>query len=400
MWTLEQAERMKDAPLSRIRFYVDYAARLQQQGKDIIRLEIGEPDFDTPEYIRSAAKKALDDNQVHYAHVQGLYSLRQAISEHVEKRHGVRYAPEEILVTNGVAQGIFLSLTAFLNPGDEVLVPDPGYICYGTVPNIAGARAVPYPLLEENKFQIDFADLEKLITDKTKAIVIISPSNPCGSILSEKTQEKLAGFVIRHNLLLIADEIYEDMVYDSKDKTRTIAHIPELRDRTIVLAGFSKYYAMTGWRIGYLLCGRALMDPILRLSFYMIACGNTFVQHAAEAALRGDDTACRGMVEEYKRRRDIFVGQLNTLPACRCLKPEGAFYVFLNIKDTGLKSEEFAVHMMENAGVSMVPGTIFGQRGEGYVRLSYASPAEQLVKAADRMRIALNELMKRKDQEQ
>jgi aspartate/methionine/tyrosine aminotransferase len=383
-----QAKRMANVPLSRIREIMNLAYMLEKQGRDIIHLEMGEPDFTTPSYICDAAQKALEHNRVHYAPIMGTEGLQRAIIENFEREYGVRYDAEEVLVTTGVAQGIYLAMLSTLNPGDEVLIPDPGYNCYSVVPNIAGAKAVGYPILPELNYQMDFDILEQLVTSKTRAIVLINPSNPCGSIFTKETLQRIAEFACKHNLLVIADEIYSGIVYDD-EAFHSFAAQPGIKDRTIILNGFSKYYAMTGWRIGYLVCDRELMDAIMRLSFYMVACVNTFVQDAAEAALRGSKTDCIAMRDEFSRRRNYIVGAVNKLPGCSCSMPKGAFYAFMDVRDTGMTSEAFSTLMLEKAGVATTPGTVFGENGKGFVRLSYANSMENLQTAMERMRHAL-----------
>ena len=282
-----QSERMKNAPLSSIRNIIAYSDKLEQEGRSIIHLELGEPDFGTPAHIIDACKKALDNQEVHYGPIAGTVELRKALSRHCT-RYGLEYAPEEILVSTGVVHGVFLSMLAYLDPGDEILVPDPGYLIYFADPHIAQAKPVSYPLREENGFQLDAETLEALITPRTKAILICSPANPCGSVLDQASLDTVAELAIRHNLLVLSDEIYADMTYD-RPMPPSIASLPGMRERTIVLNGFSKYYAMTGWRIGYMLCPVKLMDPIMRLSFYNIACPTTFIQSAGIAALEGDE---------------------------------------------------------------------------------------------------------------
>lgn len=383
-----QADRMKDAPLSKIREIIDYSGELERAGKPIVHMEIGEPDFDTPEHITEAAKEALDQHQVHYGPVIGTPDLRKAISDTYRKKYGLDYDPKEVLVTHGVAHGIFLAMMAYLNPGDEILVPDPGYLCYFTVPNIAGAKAVPYILKADKEYQVDKDTLESLITDKTKMILLNTPSNPCGFLLNEESLEEIVRIAVKHNLLVVTDEVYADIIY-GKESFKSIAEYPGMRERTIILNGFSKYYAMTGWRIGYILCDKTLMDPMMRLSFYSISCPNTFVQTAAVKALESDDTASRQMVKEYEKRRDYLYEELNRLPGCHCQKPDGAFYIFMDIRETGMTSDEFCRYMLEEYYVTMTPGHVFGTSGEGFVRVSYANSMENLKIAIGRMQEAL-----------
>ncbi|HJD96674.1 pyridoxal phosphate-dependent aminotransferase [Mailhella massiliensis] len=385
---LSQAERMVNAPLSKIREVIAYAGKLEAAGKRIVHLEIGEPDVDTPKHIVQACKDALDAGKVHYGPVTGIPELRAAVAKHYNALYGCDYAPEEVIITSGVEQGIFLTMNAYLNPGDEILVPDPGYLCYFTLPNITGSKAVSYPLKEEDGFQLKAESMEALITPKTKAILLNSPSNPCGSMLDEASLRIVAELARKHNLLVISDEVYADMVYGGK-KYCSAASLPSLRERLVVLHGFSKYFAMTGWRLGYLLCDRSLTDPIMRLNFYNLSCPNTFIQYAGLAALTEDDAPSRAMVKEYEARRNYMVEAINTLPGCTCRMPDGAFYIFVNIAGTGMTADEFCRVMIDEAGVSLTPGHVFGSMGTDFVRVSYANSMENLKLAISLMRETL-----------
>lgn len=380
---IRQSERMKNAPLSNIRNIIAYADRLEREGRSVIHLELGEPDFNTPAHIVDACKKALDNQEVHYGPITGTLELRRALSRHCT-RYGLEYAPEEVLVSTGVVHGVFLSMLAYLDPGDEILVPDPGYLIYFADPHIAQAKPVSYPLREENHFQLDAGTLEALVTPRTKAILICSPANPCGSVLNRDSLAAVADLAIRHNLLVLSDEIYSDMTYDGP-MPPSIASLPGMRERTIVLNGFSKYYAMTGWRLGYMLCPVDLLDPIMRLSFYSIACPTTFIQSAGIAALEGGEGPSQDMLAEYRRRRDFMVEAVNAMPGCRCRRPEGAFYIFANIEGTGLDADTFCTRLLEETGVTVTPGPVFGDEGKGFIRISYANSLENLQEAARRM---------------
>ncbi len=384
---------MEHAPLSRIREIIAYAGSLESAGKRIIHLEIGEPDVDTPPHIVEACKKALDAGKVHYGPVTGIADLRAAVARRYNRLYGSSYEADEVMITVGVEQGVFLAMNAYLNPGDEILVPDPGYLCYFTLPNITGAKAVSYELKESSDFQIEAEGMEALVTPSTRAILLNSPSNPCGSVLDEKSLRVVADIARRHNLLVISDEVYADMVYGGK-KYCSAASLPELKERLIVLHGFSKYFAMTGWRIGYMLCDRSLMDPMMRLNFYNLSCPCTFIQYAALTALLEDDSPSRSMVEEYEKRRNYMVEALNTLPGCSCLQPDGAFYIFVNITGTGMTGDEFCRIMIDEAGVSMTPGHVFGPMGKDFVRVSYANSMDNLRLAVSLMREVLEKRVK------
>lgn len=387
----KQASRMDNAPLSKIRDIIDKSSAYEKSGHPVIHLEIGEPDFDTPQHITQSAIQALNNQDVHYGPVMGKTSLRSAIAKHYLTQYSLEYGINEVLITQGVAHGIFLAMMAYLNPGDEILVPDPGYLCYFTVPEIAGAKAVAYPLDADNNFQIQPGMLESLITPRTRMILVNSPSNPTGSILDSESLALISQIAIKYDLLIITDDIYADIVFDKQ--FTSIAELEGMRERTIVLNGFSKYYAMTGWRIGYLMCPAELMDPLMRLSFYSIACPVSFIQTAAETAITASDSSSKVMVEEYKKRRDFLYQQLNQLPGCVCHRPDATFYIMLNIQGTRMSSEEFCQYLLESCYVTVVPGTVFGAQGEGYVRISYATSMENLVEAIKRMKKALSGLL-------
>jgi aminotransferase len=387
---MNQAKRMENAPLSGIRKIVDYSNKLEAQGAPIVHMEIGEPDFNTPKYIVDSVKKALDNNHVHYGPIVGIEPLRKAIASYYNSRFGTDYEAHEVQIISGAAHGIFVSIMAYLNPGDEILIPDPGYLCYMYIPNIAEAKIVPYVLREEDEYQINPEIMESLITKKTKAIILNSPSNPMGFTLNKKSIECVANLAQEHDLLIIEDNIYSRIMYD-KTPFHSVIQIPAMKERTIVLDGFSKYYVMMGWRIGYMIADKSLMNPLMRLTFYSISCPNTFVQDAALAAMTQETEELGDNVKEYQKRRDYLVKALNELPGCSCKKPNGAFYIWLNIKGTGFKSQEFCERMLDTAYVSMTPGPVFGESCEGYVRISYANSLENCKEAIRRMKKFLEE---------
>ena len=388
---VKQAKRMENAPLSRIREIATYCTELEKQGTHIIKITMGEPDFDTPQHIKDACKRAIDEGKTKYAPINGIEPLRAVISEKLEKENQIHYSLDEIMVTTGVAQGIFLSLMCFLDEGDEVILPNPGYNSYLTIPNVAGAIVKKYSLKEENNFQIDIKELEGLITEKTKILVLISPNNPIGSILTEETLKKVAELVKDKNIIIVADEIYEQLTYDGK-RAVSFASLPGMKDKTILMNGFSKYFAMTGWRLGYIAAPKQYIEPMIRMSFLMTAGAANFVQYAAVEALRQDKSICEKMRLEYKRRRDYLYEKLNQIDKLSCLKPEGAFYLFLNIKQTGMSSEKFSQFLLEEAGVATIPGSVFGETGEGFVRLSYATSYENIVEAVEKIKAAMSKL--------
>ena len=379
--SFEQADRLKNVPMSKTRAIFAKCAELRKQGIEVTALTLGEPDFDTPEYVKDACKEALDLNLTKYEDNNGPFELRKAICEKLKAENNLEYIPDEISVTTGVAQGMFAAILSFLNPGDEIIVPDPVYLTYSAIPNIAGAVIKNYRLLEENDYQIDIDELESLVTEKTKMIVVVSPSNPTGGVLDKSSLEKIADVAKNHDLLVLSDEIYERLTYDEDKPAISIASLPGMKERTIVLNGLSKSMAMTGWRIGYMAAPIELIEPMNRMTFYMTAGATTFAAHAAIEAVKNLDGSIEKMRDEFKKRRDYLVGEINKMENFSCKMPEGAFYVFMNIKKTGMTSEEFCDFALDSVRLAVVPGDAFGECGEGYVRMSYATSMENLKKA-------------------
>lgn len=387
----KQARRMEDVALSGIRVVADKCAQLERQGKKVIAFTMGEPDFTTPQYIIDAAKKALDQGKTKYPPIAGITALREAISKRYKEEGTVSYEPNEILVTTGAAQAMFLSIMSYLNPGDEIIVPDPGYNSYSTIPHIAGAVIKTYNLLEKNEFQIDSKELENLITEKTKMIVLISPNNPIGASLKKETIEAIVKILQDKHVLVISDEIYDKLSYE-KEPPLSIASYPGMKEKTIVINGFSKYYAMTGWRLGWAAAPQELLEPMARLLFQTTAGAVSFAEEAAVVALQNEDESCQEMVREFQKRRDYLVTEINKIEKLSCLIPKGAFYVFVNITKTGMTSEEFSDYLLRECYVAVVPGTVFGKNGEGYVRLSYANSMDNIVEAMKRIKVAVEKL--------
>lgn len=385
--SFEQAERLKDVQQSKTRIMFNRCAQLRAAGEKVIALTLGEPDFDTPEYVKESCKKALDEGFTKYADNVGIAPLREAICQKLRDENSLEYYPEEIGVTSGVAQGMFAAILSFLNPGDEILVPDPVYLTYNEIPKVAGAVVKNYRLLEENNFQVDIEEIKSLITEKTKMIVIVSPSNPTGGILSEKNLEDISRIAIENDLLVLSDEIYERLTYGEGGRCVSIASFPNMKERTIILNGLSKSMAMTGWRIGYMAAPTKLIEPMNRLAFYMTAGATSFAQYAAVDALRKGGKYVEEMRLEFKRRRDYMVAEVNKLNNFSCAVPEGAFYVFMNIKKTKMTSQEFCEFALEKTGLAVIPGDAFGNCGEGYVRMSYAASMEVLAEAVECLKI-------------
>lgn len=378
--SIERSNRMQGVKMSPIRLLVAKCAKMRMEGIAVKNYTIGQPDFPTPKYVVDACKQALDEGLTGYVDHNGIIPLREAICAKLKRDNGLSYQPSEITVTNGVAQATYLGMMAFLNPGDEVLVPDPVYFIYNTIPGICGAVVKNYSLREENQYQLDIEELKGLITEKTKMICIVSPSNPTGAITRKETLEKLADLIRDTDIIVMCDEIYEKLTYEEDIKHVSFASLPGMRERTLVLNGLSKAFAMTGWRMGYIAAPANLIEPLSILNMYSSAGTSGFIQKAASVALAKELEA--GAVEEmrleFKRRRDYLLEEIGKMNLFSCHRPEGAFYIFLNIKKTGMTSQEFSDYMLNNYHAAMVPGDAFGPHGEGYVRLSYATSMEAL----------------------
>ena len=387
------AKRMESLPFSEIRAVMEKATKMQQAGENVIHLEIGRPDFDTPEKIKEAAYESLKAGHVFYTSNYGIPALRKEIAKWETEHHGVQYDADEVLVTVGVGEATYASMAAFLEDGDEVLVPNPVWLNYIHVPSSLGAVPVTYNLKEENNYQIDMEELASKITDRTKMIVIVNPSNPTGGVLSRETLEKLSQLAIKNDLLVVADEIYSQLVYDDT-KHVSIASLPGMKERTITLGGFSKAYSMTGWRLGYMCAPRGIIAACVRVHQYTITCASSFVQEAAVTALRDCADDVEAMRQEYQRRKDYAVKALNEIDGISCNDPQGAFYIFVNVKSLDMSSMEVAEYFLEEAKVAMVPGSAFGSEGEGYLRLSYACSYEDLQEAIRRIKDAVEKLKK------
>ena len=359
------------------------ARELERQGKDIIHLEIGEPDFDTPQNIIQSGVSALNAGWTHYGPSAGLPDLRKAIAEEVSHSRGVRVQPEEVVVVPGGKPIIFFSILALVDEDDEVIYPNPGFPIYESMINYVGGRGVPIQLREEMDFRLDVDELQKLITDRTRMIIINSPHNPTGGVLNKRDIEQIAHAIGDRNIFVLSDEIYSRLIFDGSH--HSIMAEPGFKDRTILLDGFSKTYAMTGWRMGYGVMRPDLAAQIARLMTNSNSCTASFSQVAGVEALRGDQSSVDHMREEFQRRRDMFVAGLNRIKGFSCRMPKGAFYVFPNITATGWKSKALADALLEEAGVACLSGTSFGQFGEGYLRFSIANSMENLSRALERI---------------
>jgi aspartate/methionine/tyrosine aminotransferase len=366
------------------------ANALEAKGKKVIHFEIGEPDFPTQRHIVEAGKKALDEGRTTYCNAQGLMPLREAIAEHTRAYKGIETKREEVVVTPGGKPIIFYAINVLVNPGDEVLYPNPGFPTYESVIRYAGGVPVPTILKEERSFRLDIDDLKAKLTPRTKLLILNSPSNPTGSFLTEKELGEIASAIRGRNIYVLSDEIYSRIVYGGKPKS--IATFPGMKEKTIVLDGFSKTYCMTGWRLGYGIMNEELAASITRLLINSNSCTAPFVQLAGVAALEGPQDAVDAMVSEYRRRRDVIVDGLNAMKGVTCTKPDGAFYAFPNITRTGLGSAEVTDYLLNEAGVAVLNGSAFGNAGSGYLRISYATSMEVISKGLERIEGALKEL--------
>ena len=359
------------------------ARELEAQGRHIVHLEIGEPDFDTPEHIKDAAKKALDDGFTHYGPSPGEMPAREAIAAHQTERQGYDIAPDRIIVTPGGKPVMFFSILALIEEGDEVIYPNPGFPIYESMINYAGGTAVPIPLEERFDFSLDVGRLESLVTDNTKLLIVNSPNNPCGSVISDGDIERIARIAVENDLVVLSDEIYKDMYYSGSHTS--ITEFDGLVERTIILDGFSKSYAMTGWRLGYGVFPEFMMDAVTKLMTNSVSCTSVAIQMAGIAALQGPQDSVSEMMTEFRIRRDLVVDGMNNLPGVTCRTPGGAFYAFPNISGTGLDSRTFADRAMDEAGVALLSGTAFGEYGDGYIRISFANSQDNLRLAIDRL---------------
>lgn len=367
------------------------AKALERQGKDIVHLEIGEPDFDTPKNIKEAAVKALYSGYTHYVPAAGIPELREAIAEYISKTRKIPADPEEVVVTPGAKPIMFFAILACVNRGEEVLYPNPGFPIYESMINFVGAKPVPIPLKEENDFRLDHEYVKRKITKKTKMIILNSPENPTGGVLTREDLKVIADCIAnRDDVIVLSDEIYSRIIYEGEHES--IASLSGMKEKTILLDGFSKTYAMTGWRLGYGVMRKDLAQKIAQLMVNSNSCTCAFIQMAGVEALKGPQDAVDKMVAEFRKRREVIVNGLNKIKGITCKKPRGAFYVFPNITGTGMKSKELSDYLLNEAGVAVLPGTSFGKYGEGYLRISFANSVENINKALDRISQALKNL--------
>jgi aspartate/methionine/tyrosine aminotransferase len=376
------------------------ARAIEDAGGKVIHLEIGEPDFPTAPHIIEAAVEALHAGATHYVPAPGIPPLRQAVAAFLERTGRMRVTPDRVIVTPGAKPIMFFTILALAGEGDEVLYPDPGFPMYESITAFAGAVPVPVPLRERNGFRIDTDELERLITDRTRLLIINSPHNPCGSALTREDCEAIAAIAMRHDLVVLADEVYWAIRYGPGSASpggeppgsphASVLDVEGMADRTILLDGWSKTFAMTGWRLGFGVFPPALVEPVTRLAINSVSCTSAFSQYAAIAALEGPWDQVEAMVAEFRRRRDVVVAGLNDIPGVSCLEPQGAFYAFPDITGTGLSAAGLQSRLLADAGVAALAGTAFGSYGEGFLRFSYANSVENIRLALEAMRAQLS----------
>jgi len=380
---MELAERMSRLGTETAFEVLAKAKALEAQGKEIIHLEIGEPDFDTPVNIRDAAKKALDEGWTHYGPANGQPDLRQVLADEISKTRGIPVDPDEVVVTPGAKPIMFFAMLALLNEGDEVIYPNPGFPIYESVINFLDAKAVPIPLREENAFRFDIDEFKSLVTDKTRMVIINSPQNPTGGVLEKEDLEEIANTVRGKNIMVFSDEVYSRIMYDGE--FCSISSVDGFKDQTIILEGFSKTYSMTGWRLGWGVMPKDLAAQVTKLQINCNSCTCSFSQRAAIEAITGPQDDTIEMVKEFHKRRDVIVDGFNNIKGISCLKPKGAFYVFPNIKETGKSSRDLENIFLNEAGVASLSGTSFGKFGDGYLRFSYANSIPNINKALEKI---------------
>ncbi len=381
---LPESWRMKELGTETAFDVLVRARALEAEGKNIIHLEIGEPDFDTPKNIKEAAKKAIDEGYTHYGPSQGLPQLRKVIAEKAGELRGMEFSPEEVVVTPGAKPIMSFAIMALVEDGDEVIYVNPGFPIYESMIKYMGGKAVPLPLREKNNFLPDLRELKRKLSKKTKLLILNFPHNPCGSVASGSYLAEMAKILEPYeDLWILSDEVYSRIIYE--EKFETIAKFPGMRERTIILDGFSKTYAMTGWRLGYGIMHPDLAKELARIETNINSCTTTFIQIAGIEALTGPQDEAEDMRREFMRRRDVIVEGLNNIKGFRCQKPLGAFYVFANVEGTGINYQELADRLLCEAGVACLAGTCFGKYGAGFIRFSYANSVENIKEALRRI---------------
>ena len=379
---------MAEVPQSGTLRMLDIAKQLEREGREVIHMEVGEPDFETPERIKRAAREALERGATKYTPSAGIPELREAIAEHL-KGKGVPATTKEVLVTPGAKHAIFCAMAAALDPGDEVLIPSPCWT-YEGIALVAGAKPTYIETIQANEFRLKVEDVQEELTSRTRMLVLNYPNNPTGTTATKQDLRALADLAVDHKFWVLSDDIYDCLVYEGEQVS--IASLPRMHERTIYINGFSKAYAMTGWRLGYAVAPAELIQEMIKIQQASTSCAAAFVQAAGVAALRGPQGCVSEMRKEYRKRRDVIVEGLNSIEGFKCIKPRGAFYVFPNIKELNMKSPELCERLLQAAGVAAVPGSEFGPYGEGHVRFSYATSMQNIKKAIERIGAAIERL--------
>ena len=382
------SKRIDGQPMFKL---LDKVKKLEQEGRDIIHFEIGDPDFETPENIANAGINAIKNGYTHYTSSYGITEFRQKICETTEKSRGFKPDLNQVLVTPGANIAIFYAISCVVDPGEEIIVPDPGFPTYYSTIKMCDVIPVRVPLLEPNKFRMNPKDIENSITEKTRMIIINSPQNPTGSVMTEEEIKMTYDIAKKHDLFLYSDEIYARMIYkDSAFNSPSI--YDKCQERTIISNGFSKAFAMTGWRLGAVIGPSHVIEKMKLLLETTSSCVPPFIQKAGIEAIEGEQTSQKNMYVEYEKRRDLIVNGINSIPELTCVAPGGAFYVFVNIKKTGMTSETFCEYVLEDSGVAMLPGTSFGQFGEGFIRICYAVGQNEIKDALERIKKSISKL--------
>ena len=368
---------------------LDKVQKLERSGREILHFELGEPNFDTPSNIVEAACHALKTGQTHYTSSMGLYAFREVVQQTTQASRGFKPDIEQILVTPGANAIIYLAVSCLVNPGEEVIVPDPGFPTYYSAIRYCGAIPVTVPLHEANQFRLDPDDLRSRITSKTRLIIINSPSNPTGAVMTPDEIDEVASIAAEHDIYLLSDEIYARMVFDGENRFHTPAMLDRCKERTIIINGFSKAFAMTGWRLGVAIGPKEVIEKMGLVVQTIVSCVPPFIQYAGIEAIKGDQSAIADMRMAYQQRRDVLVEGLNSISGIGCVKPEGAMYAFPSITGTGMTSDEFAHFALDKAGLALLPGNNFGEHGEGFVRLCYVNTLVNIERAVEQLRQAL-----------
>jgi aspartate/methionine/tyrosine aminotransferase len=367
---------------------------LAQEKKGLVSFGIGEPDFVTPAHIREAAKKALDEGYTRYTPNLGFPEFREVLANKLKQKNKISVTPEEVVVTSGGTEALFFAFYTLINPGDEIIIPDPGFVTYESQVYFSGGTPVHFPLWGENNFHPDLEELKNYITPKTKAILLNSPSNPTGATFDKDELLAIAQLAQEKDIFVISDELYEDIVYDGREHI-SIASLPGMKERTISIFGFSKSYAMTGWRLAYLAAPLDLVKEIAKLLQNTSVCANSIAQRAGLSAIQGSQDCVKEMFTAYNKRRNVLTKGLNEIKGLSCHAPEGTFYAFVNIKETGMTSEELSMYLLEECKVVTVPGTAFGRQGEGYIRLSFATSLDMVKEGIARIKKGIEDISSR-----